>query len=86
MGGKAIRKRRTNDMEVRKKRPRGFKKEAQGGSSEPPEPPICFSLKCAWPVRGFFATARAVKPPFLGRYGVLKDAAAHSITLECTQP
>ena len=33
-----------NGMEVREKRPRGFKKEALGGSSEPPEPPICCSL------------------------------------------
>jgi hypothetical protein len=29
-GRKALRKRRTNGMEVRKKRLRGFKKEAQG--------------------------------------------------------
>jgi hypothetical protein len=35
--------RHINGMEVRKKRPRGFKKRP-GGSSEPPGPPICCSL------------------------------------------
>ena len=43
-GRKALRIRHINGMEVRKKGPRGFKKEAHGGSSEPPEPPICCSL------------------------------------------
>ena len=52
---KALRVRRMNGMEVRKKRPRGFKKEAQGvqergtgGSSEPPEPPICCPPVGTW--------------------------------------
>jgi hypothetical protein len=40
---KALRIYYTNGTEVRKKRPRGFKNRS-GGSSEPPEPPICFSL------------------------------------------
>jgi hypothetical protein len=35
---KALRMRHTNDMEVRKKRPRGFKKEAQGGQVSPLNP------------------------------------------------
>ena len=43
---KALRIRYINSMEVRKKRPRGFKKEAQGVQVSPlkPEPPICCSL------------------------------------------
>jgi hypothetical protein len=43
VGRKALRIRHINGMEVRKKRPRVFKKRPRG-SSEPPEPPICFSL------------------------------------------
>jgi hypothetical protein len=34
-GRKALRIRHINGMEVRKKRPRGFKKEAQGGQLSP---------------------------------------------------
>jgi hypothetical protein len=34
-------------MEARKKRPRRFKKEAQGVQASPPEPPICCSLELA---------------------------------------
>jgi hypothetical protein len=36
-------------MEVRKKRPRGFKKEAQGVQASPLNPPICCSLRGAGP-------------------------------------
>ena len=44
MGRKALRRRHKNGVEVRKKRPGGFKKGAQGVQVSPLSPPICCSL------------------------------------------
>ena len=44
-GWEALRIRHKNDMEVHEKEAQGVQESGPGGSSEPPELPICFSLR-----------------------------------------
>jgi hypothetical protein len=75
VGRKALRRRHKNGVEVRKKEAWGVQERGPGGSSEPPEPPICCSLADALDPAGLLvrkAVDAGVRVAVLATEGVVR--------------